>query len=115
MADKWVQRWKVESSSSSRMYTVAVDAEGNYGCTCPAWKFQKGAQKERKDCKHISRLKAQLQAGQKPALSPAPSPPPAKPAPLLPPTPHRMTVQQSELWDIIPTPVHRTRAGRLEI
>ena len=97
------------------MYTVAVDAEGNYGCTCPAWKFQKGAQGPRRDCKHIDRIKAQLQAGQKPALAPAPSPLPAKPAPPSPPTPYCVTIHQGEFEDLIPTPVHRTRAGRLEI
>ena len=35
--DKWVKRWVVESSSGGGEYVIGMDAEGNYGCSCPAW------------------------------------------------------------------------------
>ena len=55
--DKWVKRWSVESDSNpSKSYTVAIDGEGNWGCSCPAWTRSK---QMRKDCKHIRRVKAQ--------------------------------------------------------
>lgn len=48
---KWVKRWKVPSESdASKTYTVAEDTEGNYGCSCPVWKFR------RQECKHIARV-----------------------------------------------------------
>lgn len=49
---KWIKKWKVNSSSSDRIYTVAIDKNGNYGCSCPAWKFR------RQECKHIKSVKA---------------------------------------------------------
>ena len=59
MADKWVQRWEVASHSNpNRTYTVAIDAEGNWGCSCPAWTRHM----PRKDCKHIRQVKAMEQA-----------------------------------------------------
>lgn len=51
MSDKWVKRWDVEGSTGNS-YTVAMDAEGNYGCSCPAWVFRRG------ECKHIQQVKA---------------------------------------------------------
>jgi len=46
--DRWVKRWQVPSESDpDKTYTVAVDANGNYGCSCPVWKFR------RLQCKHI--------------------------------------------------------------
>ncbi len=53
--DKWVRRWEVESSNSMHTYTVAVDAMGNWGCSCPVWKFK------RLECKHIQKIKASQQ------------------------------------------------------
>lgn len=35
--DKWVKRWTVPSSSSKGVHIIGIDAEGNYGCSCPAW------------------------------------------------------------------------------
>jgi hypothetical protein len=53
MADRWVKRWKVEShSTTGKFYTVALDRNGEYGCSCPVWKFR------RKQCKHIREVKA---------------------------------------------------------
>jgi hypothetical protein len=51
----WLKRWDVPSSDWKRTYKVAIDDKGNYGCSCPAWKYQ------RKQCKHIRRIQAQEQ------------------------------------------------------
>lgn len=52
MADKWKTRWKVPSESDlDKTYTVAQDAEEEYGCSCPVWKFR------RQECKHIQAVK----------------------------------------------------------
>jgi hypothetical protein len=51
MPDKWIKRWKVPSHSSDKVYTVAQDATGEYGCSCPVWKFK------RQECKHIKEVK----------------------------------------------------------
>lgn len=50
MATKWVQKWLVHSRSSENVYTVSRDANNNFGCSCPAWKFQ------RKQCAHIDEV-----------------------------------------------------------
>lgn len=48
--DRWVKRWTVSSSTDPQIsYTVAVDAAGNLGCSCPAWVHDK----ERRPCKHL--------------------------------------------------------------
>ena len=52
--DKWVKRWKVPSDSSDSIYTVAVDYDGKFGCSCPQWKFRR---RTGGDCKHIIRIK----------------------------------------------------------
>ena len=52
--DKWIKRWKVPSDSSDSIYTVAVDYDGNFGCSCPQWKFRR---RTGGDCKHIIRIK----------------------------------------------------------
>lgn len=49
--DRWVKRWEVPSSSGNGTYTVAVDKDDNYGCSCPAWKFR------RQECHHIKQVK----------------------------------------------------------
>lgn len=50
----WVKRWQVPSETSpGTVYTVAIDTNGNYGCSCPVWKFS------RKQCKHIERVRMQ--------------------------------------------------------
>ncbi len=48
--DKWVKRWKVEGSNGN-IWTVAIDKDGNYGCSCPIWKFK------REECHHILQIK----------------------------------------------------------
>ena len=50
----WVRKWDVPSrSEAGKFYVVAVDELGNYGCSCPAWKYR------RKVCSHISRIARQ--------------------------------------------------------
>jgi hypothetical protein len=49
--DKWLKRWQVPSSSDNGVWTVAVDADGNYGCSCPVWRFR------RQECHHIKMVK----------------------------------------------------------
>lgn len=57
MGDKWVRRWDVPSASDAdTTYVVAIDAEGNYGCSCPRWKFR------RLECHHIAEVKAGIHA-----------------------------------------------------
>jgi len=46
--DRWKQRWYVSS------YTVSMDENGNFGCSCPHWKFR------REECKHIREVKEEL-------------------------------------------------------
>ena len=45
--NRWIRKWVVGSESGPGSYIVAQDKEGNWGCSCPAWKFR------RKTCKHI--------------------------------------------------------------
>ena len=49
--DKWIKRFKVQSSSGNGDYIVGIDKEGNYGCSCPVWKFR------RQECHHIKQIK----------------------------------------------------------
>lgn len=57
--DRWAARYKVRSSSAETSYTVAVDFNGKWGCSCPKWRFQKGS---RRDCQHIYWLREALEA-----------------------------------------------------
>jgi len=52
MADRWLKRWYVPKSSGEGTWTVAVDHSGNWGCSCPVWKFK------RLECHHIISIKA---------------------------------------------------------
>lgn len=77
--DKWVRRWKVESDNGNGTYTVAVDKDDNWGCSCRAWTRTF----PRKDCKHIRRVKtsnpspmATVTATEKPTCIPANVPAP---------------------------------------
>ncbi len=59
---KWIERWSVESSTSAGTeYTVAVDSAGNFGCSCPAWTFQRKRLLEKNpnwQCKHIKAVQS---------------------------------------------------------
>jgi len=48
---KWIKKWKVQSSSGNGNYIVSIDVNGNYGCSCPVWKFR------RQECHHIVKVK----------------------------------------------------------
>lgn len=61
---KWIEKWEVYSDSlnnfsagSIKKYIVSKDAEDNFGCSCAAWKFQRGT---KGDCKHIIQKKEGL-------------------------------------------------------
>ena len=44
----WVRKWDVFSSSDpDKAYVVSQNAQGEFGCSCPQWKFR------RQECKHI--------------------------------------------------------------
>lgn len=48
----WVKKWTVPSNTETgKEYIVSQDEDGNYGCSCPVWKFQ------RKECKHIQYIR----------------------------------------------------------
>lgn len=49
--DRWVKRWEVPKSTDNGTWIVAIDKEGNYGCSCPVWKFK------RQECHHIKQVK----------------------------------------------------------
>jgi len=48
---RWVKRWEVPKSSGDGNWIVAIDKDGNYGCSCPVWKFK------RQECHHIKQVK----------------------------------------------------------
>lgn len=53
MSNKWVKRWKVPRSNGDGYWTVAVDKDRVWGCSCPGWKFQRLPFAERVPCHHI--------------------------------------------------------------
>lgn len=54
---KWVEKWKVPSASSDRIYTVSLADDGTtWGCSCPRWKFH------REQCHHIQEVQANPKA-----------------------------------------------------
>lgn len=58
MPDRWVKRWSVPSESKTDLvYTVAVDADGIFGCSCPSWTRNRKRLQHQK-CKHIRQVEA---------------------------------------------------------
>lgn len=54
----WVNKWRVQSNSRYDMYyTVSENDRGEFGCSCPVWKFS------RKECVHIELVKKGLEDG----------------------------------------------------
>ena len=49
---KWIEKIPVDSETSDTTYVVGISAEGEYGCSCPNYKFR------RAQCKHIQSVKA---------------------------------------------------------
>jgi len=62
--DKWIKRWEVPKSSGDGNWVVALDKDGNYGCSCPIWKFK------RQECHHIKQIK--MNGGKEVALQEKP-------------------------------------------
>jgi len=52
----WINRWKIDGSNG-KVWTVAENDEGEFGCDCPIWKFQ------RLECHHIHVVKEGLKSG----------------------------------------------------
>ena len=51
---KWIERIPVDSETSDATYVVGISDEGEYGCSCPHWKFR------RQECKHIRSVMAEI-------------------------------------------------------
>lgn len=50
---KWIERWMVHSHSCDKEYTVScTEGRETWGCSCPAWKFQRHRIRDG-ICKHI--------------------------------------------------------------
>lgn len=47
---KWIKKWDIPGSNNNT-WRVAIDKDGNYGCSCPVWKFK------RIECHHIMVVK----------------------------------------------------------
>jgi hypothetical protein len=54
---KWVERWRVRShTNSDKEYVVSLADDGEtWGCSCPAWKFQRHRIRDG-ICKHIRQI-----------------------------------------------------------
>lgn len=48
---RWVKKWKVPGSNGN-VWTVSIDKDGNYACSCPRWIYK------REQCHHIEAVKA---------------------------------------------------------
>lgn len=59
MGKEWVQKWTV-MGTSGKDYDVSKASDGSYGCTCPAWIFQRKKYGPRKDCQHIMQKRIEL-------------------------------------------------------
>jgi hypothetical protein len=51
-SNQWVKRIKVQSTTTSEVYTVAQKTDGSFGCSCKAWIFQR-KRLPNGHCKHI--------------------------------------------------------------
>jgi len=53
----WVERWRVRShTNSDKEYVVSLADDGEtWGCSCPAWKFQRHRIRDG-ICKHIRQI-----------------------------------------------------------
>ena len=71
---KWIERIPVDSETSDATYIVGISDEGEYGCSCPHWKFR------RQECKHIRSVRTgamkRLTAAATSLSAPAPKSPP---------------------------------------
>lgn len=46
----WIRKWQVKSSRGPKLYVVALDDKGDWGCSCPGWIYH------RTHCKHIRQI-----------------------------------------------------------
>ena len=49
---KWIRKWSVPRSTGEGFWTVSEASNGEWGCSCPAWKFK------REQCHHIEQVRA---------------------------------------------------------
>jgi hypothetical protein len=61
MSNNWMRHWQVQGTSK-KTYKVSQRENGDSGCECPAWKFQRGT---RKPCQHVLQIQLQLQEPKK--------------------------------------------------
>ena len=47
---KWIRTWEIDGSKG-KTWRVSEDRDGNYGCSCPVWKFK------RIQCHHIEAVR----------------------------------------------------------
>jgi len=47
---KWINTWLIDGSKG-KTWKVSIDKDGNYGCSCPVWKFK------RIQCHHIEAVR----------------------------------------------------------
>lgn len=57
---KWIGKWDVQSETTDKTYVVALAEEGYWGCSCWAWRRQEGHPRDRKNCKHIIKIRKQV-------------------------------------------------------
>lgn len=48
---KWIKKWQVPKSSGDSFWVVSQGELGEWGCSCPRWKFK------REQCHHIQAVK----------------------------------------------------------
>ena len=59
--DRYVHQWWVRSETDpTKEYKVSIDENGNYLCSCPAFKFRRGPIASKKPCKHILAVQKML-------------------------------------------------------
>jgi len=59
--NNWQQKWQVPAGKGGKSWTVAVDEKGRWGCSCPAWIYQRkpadaGPDWWREPCQHIKQV-----------------------------------------------------------
>lgn len=59
----WTHAGYVQSTSSKRTYEIKINEKGEYGCDCPAYKYQ-----GKRGCKHIQQFTLALTTGGAPGL-----------------------------------------------
>jgi hypothetical protein len=54
---RWIEKWKVPSTSGKTFYTVSKDEQDRWGCSCPAGKFRRT---QDGNCKHVRAVQVML-------------------------------------------------------